>query len=200
MQHQHSVPDSCALGKTDRTPGPRWAVGEPGGRWWERRGSGEEGSVRGRHTPAKHYFQSVRAGRICSGTTYFPIVTALADSASVADPKPCSGACFLIKEENSGRIPENSLLFTNILVVTSLGQRNSATWTPLVKACQRKADGESVRGTDGCTKLCLHTEGCTGAGLTKETNEQRFLKMQNSEPHRGSSRARSAGTGETQVN
>lgn len=85
-------------GKTDRTPSPRWAVGELGGRWWERRGSGEEGSVRARQTPAKHYFQNIQAGRIFSGTMYFPIVTALSDGAGVADPKPCWGTCFLIRK------------------------------------------------------------------------------------------------------
>ena len=49
--------------------------------------------------PARHYFQSLLSGKVCPGTIYFPVVTALADSANMAGLKPCSGARFLIRKK-----------------------------------------------------------------------------------------------------
>lgn len=72
-----SIPGSCVLGRSRRDPRPEGAVAEVLAR-----------AVGRRQAPAKHAFQSVVSGRICSGTIYFPIVT---DGASVAGPMPCSG-------------------------------------------------------------------------------------------------------------
>lgn len=84
-------------GEADGTPRPEGAVGELGG-GSSGRGETPGRSVGGRQAPAKHCFQSLLSGRNCSGTIYFPIMTALADGASVAGPKPCSGARFLIRK------------------------------------------------------------------------------------------------------
>lgn len=94
-QHRPSVPGSCALGGQTGPPG-QGGSGRAGGSGG--RGTVPARAVGGRQAPAKHYFQSVLSGRICSGTIYFPVVTALADDASVADPKPCSRARFLIRK------------------------------------------------------------------------------------------------------
>lgn len=83
-------------GESRREPWPKGAVGE----LWRSSGMGEAlvRAMGQRQAPAKHAFQSVVSGRIHSGTIYFPIATALADSASVAGPTPCSGAHFLIRK------------------------------------------------------------------------------------------------------
>lgn len=92
---QPSGPDNSALGDSRQEPWPKGAVGQP-----EEAVGGErlqQGPWK-RQAPAKHYFQSVLSGRICSGTIYFPIVTALAEGVSIAGPKLCSGVRFLIRK------------------------------------------------------------------------------------------------------
>lgn len=95
------APDLC--GTSPLCPGgkkaapPAWgAVGEPGES--SGKGAAPARDMGGRRAPANHCVQSLLSGRNSSGTIYFPIVTALADDASVAGPKPCAGAHFLIRK------------------------------------------------------------------------------------------------------
>lgn len=45
-------------------------------------------------------------------------------------------------------------------MVTLVGQSSSATWRPLVKkTCQKAADGESIRGTNGHRKTLFAHKG-----------------------------------------
>lgn len=76
------------------------------------------------------------------------------------------------QEENLGRVPEFLLLFTNILVVTLLGQSTSAAWRYLIRTARGQLMEEIFVVQMVPQRFCLHRKGCTGLDLTKKTNKQ----------------------------
>lgn len=150
--------------------------------------------------PARHYFQSLLSGKVCPGTIYFPVVTALADSANMAGLKPCSGARFLIRK----KIEKEFLIFCCCLSVP----QHSLQWPP----CKGKAILQAkdlhknpldigwwrIRGAHGHAHNKIHK-----LGADKETNEQWLVEVclkKDNEPSRRSSRTQSARTRKTQTN
>lgn len=144
--------------------------------------------------PARHYFQALLSGKVCPGIIYFPIVTALADSANMAGLKPCSGARFLIRK----RIEKEFLIFCCCLSVP----QHSLQWLP----CKSKAILQDkdlhqnpsdigrwrFRGARELVYNKIHE-----LRADKETDEQWFVEVclkQDNEPSRRSSRTQSART------
>lgn len=90
----------------------------------------------------------------------------------MAGPKLCSGAHFLIRKRLWEEFLNFLLLFANILVVTLLGQSNSAARRYLIKPARGQLMEKVFMAQMVTQRFCLHRKGCTGLELTKKTTEQ----------------------------
>lgn len=109
----------------------------------------------GRASPSEALFSVPTVRQDLSRDNIFPFVTALADTACAAGPKPCSGALFLIRK----RIEKEFSIF--VVVYQRLGSHSSGHLARAKQFCNPwtfdKTSSETgwwrIRGANGRTKI-----------------------------------------------